>query len=74
MKIVIIETGNNSYTAIVDGEFADRLTKDEVLGVVASALFAERPLFVRTYEQWHAWNIRYGERPVEPAGLLMGPN
>lgn len=31
---------------------ADRLSKDEALGVVASALFSDAPLYVRPYEQW----------------------
>jgi hypothetical protein len=47
MKIEIIQTGDNEYLCRVDNAVADRLTKDEVLGVVASALFSDKPLFVR---------------------------
>lgn len=43
----------SGHTVIVDDRIADRLTKDEALGVVASVLFggAQQPMFVRTVEQ-----------------------
>jgi hypothetical protein len=39
----------------VDNRSADHLSCDEVLGVVASALFSETPIFVRTDEEREAW-------------------
>jgi hypothetical protein len=46
---------NNDYFVTVDNRSADHLSCDEVLGVVASALFSEKPIFVRTEEERKAW-------------------
>jgi len=50
MKIELFQTLRGFYTVIVDDQFADMLTKDEALGVIASALFGSgKPIFVRSY-------------------------
>jgi hypothetical protein len=49
------ETRGNDYFVTVDHRSADHLTCDEVLGVVASALFSDKPIFVRTEEEREAW-------------------
>lgn len=58
-RIEITEIGSGEYTVRVDNLFADHLTRDEVLGVVASALFSEKIMYVKTYEQWVYWQERY---------------
>jgi hypothetical protein len=64
----------NSYTVIADGRFCKQLTKDEALGVVASILFGEKPIFLRTYEAWVATEKRLSDLTEyrEPAALLAG--
>lgn len=55
-NLEILKTGNG-YTVIVDGVLADKLTVDEALGCVVSALISpDKPLFVRTYTQWNSLN------------------
>jgi len=70
MKIEVFETDPGYYTAIVDSEFADGLTKDEALGVVASALFSSRPIFVRSYEEWVRWHEQFAGMKRETVPLL----
>lgn len=72
-RIEIIPTDSNQFTVIVGGVFADRLTVDEALGVVASALFRPEkpPLYARSYEQWMRFNSKYNiNPPVNPIALL----
>ena len=52
MNLELFETTPGFFTVIVNGKFADMCTRDEALGVVASALFSKRPIFVRSYESW----------------------
>ena len=50
-KITIEEYPEGLYLVRYGGLFAEMLTKDEVLGVVASALFSPHgPIFVHSYE------------------------
>ena len=67
-RIEILMTGDNSYTAVVDGLFADHLIKDEALAVVAAALFSDHslPPFVRSYESWDWWQRRYSPHDYTP--------
>lgn len=54
MKSIYIHIGEDSgHTVVVDDKIADRLTKDEALGVVASLLFGGciGPIFVRSVEE-----------------------
>jgi hypothetical protein len=67
-KITIEEIGD--LFLVRSGErFADHLTKDEVLGVVASALFSPSgPMFVRSYEEdvsikWSPAGQEYAKGP-----------
>lgn len=56
-------------------KFADHLTPDEVLGVVASALFSPKgPIFLRTYEQVvnTPWSEAH-EAYVRSTGLALPP-
>ena len=61
------ETRGNDDFVTVDNRSADHLTCDEVLGVVASALFSEKPMFVRTEEEREAWLKAIGIRAGNPA-------
>jgi hypothetical protein len=63
LKIELFQTAEPGFTVIVGDRFADGLCPDEALGVVASALFgsgAPHP-YLKTYEQWHAYGVRYRE-------------
>lgn len=69
MEKLTIEEVDGLFLVRSGDKFADHLTKDEVLGVVASALFSPSgPIFVRTYEQEVAMKFT-------PAGqaYLKGP-
>lgn len=67
--IEITPSVGGGFTAIVDGKFAEGLTPDEALGVVASALFGPYPIYVRTYEEWYRWREKWQLlKPV--SGLL----
>ena len=71
-KIEIIRIEHNYYTVCVDDLFADHLRINEVMGCVASALFAthlERPMFCITYEEWDRRNNLYRGK-FEPVALL----
>lgn len=48
-RLELRKTDVNSYSVAVDGKVADRLTIDEAMGCIASAMFADRhhPLFVK---------------------------
>lgn len=66
---ITIEEIDGLFLVRSGDKFADHLTKDEALGVVASALFSPHgPMFVRTYEQEVAMKFM-------PAGraYLQGP-
>ena len=72
-KIEIIRIEHNYYTVFVDDLFADKLCLDEVMGCVASALFAthlERPMFCKTYAEWDWLDRRYRGEKFEPVALL----
>lgn len=69
MKISI-QTDDSGCHVIVDDKWADCLGRDEALGVVASALFSDHVLYVRTTEEHARWNERYGQKV---AGLLPAP-
>ena len=52
MEKMTIEKVDGLYLVRSGARFADHLTKDEVLGVVASALFSPSgPMCLRTYEE-----------------------
>ena len=55
MRMEIIETEHNVFSVRVNDMVADRLTKDEALGVVASALFSDQPIFEKPYKEWVEW-------------------
>ena len=64
------------WTVIVDDLFAEGLGKDEALGVVASALFSCKPIFVCSYEEWvqqTRWWNRFENTPSKAPLLLTGP-
>lgn len=68
------EWGGTHYTVIIDGLLDNLLGADEVLGAVASALFGpadKRPMYMRTYEEWLAFEKRYrGPEYSEPVALI----
>lgn len=72
-RIELIDTGKG-WTVIVGGMFADHLCDDEALGVVAAAIYSNRPRlpYVRTYAEWVDWELRFrgGDPVVPPAALL----
>ena len=74
MEVFRSKGEGNYFTVIVDGEFASMLTVDEALGVMASALFGERPIFVKSYEAWVAWEKSLTKIGTykEPVALLTG--
>lgn len=47
-RLEIRRTETNSYAIAVDGLIVAGLTIDESMGCIASALFSDRPLFVKT--------------------------
>jgi hypothetical protein len=75
MKIELLEVRPGDYTVIVSGQgFADRLCRDEALGVVAACLYGAKPPYLRTYEQWVAWEIKYLREPIVQPVALLGCN
>jgi hypothetical protein len=68
----LLEVAPGDFTVIHNGRFADRLCRDEALGVIAAVLFsANPPAYMKTYEQWVRWQKRYSsDPPAAPAGLL----
>lgn len=64
----------SDYTVIVDGKgFADRLCRDEALGVIAACLFGVKPPYLQTYEQWVHSTRKYRDKDEpypEPVALL----
>lgn len=73
MEIILKGSRENSgdFHVIVDNKWVDRLTKDEALGVVASALFSDNPMYVRTTEE-HAAKAKM--RGLKPVALLPAPS
>lgn len=73
MEIRILESSaySGERHVIVDDKWADGLTKDEALGVVASALFSGNPLYVLTNEQYAAKAERFPR--YRPVALLPAP-
>lgn len=72
-RIELIEVRPGDWTVIADGAFADRLCDDEALGVIAAAIYSNRPRlpYVRSYEEWVWFQRRYmSETFVAPAALL----
>ena len=72
-KIEIIRVEHNYYTVCVDDLFATKLCIDEVMGCVASALFAtplERAMFCKTYAEWDLQDRRYRTEEFKPIALL----
>ena len=67
------ETRGNDYFVTVDNRSADHLTRDQVLGVVASALFGKKPPFVRTEEEREAWLKSVWMRAGDPAQEVNRP-
>jgi hypothetical protein len=72
LHLELIETEPCFFTVIWRDRFAANLCRDEALGAVAAALFSgQRVPFLRTYEEWTAWNRRYCPAQLAvPAGLL----
>lgn len=71
--ITIESTTDYGLTVVIDGRlFAEGLSRDEALGVVASAIFSEkRPIFVRTYEEWIKWHEHFSKSILAvPVGLI----
>lgn len=66
-QLIITKTEDNMYTAIVDGQFADKLTKDEALGVCAGALFGKAPPFIRSIETQTDCFMRHAKKMAEIA-------
>jgi hypothetical protein len=77
MRLELLEVRQGDYTVIVDGKgFADRLNRDEALGVVAACLFGVQPPYLHTYEQWVARERKYRhpEEPYPQPVALLGCN
>lgn len=70
-RIEVVKHPKRGFTVIVDEKFADELTIDEALGVVASALFALKPMYVVDYETWlMRERVLFHKQPRPIAGLL----
>lgn len=76
LHIELLEPEPGWFTVIVGDRFADKLGRDEALGVVAAALFAgTRGLpYVRTYEQWADWDLRFRCNEFKPPIALLSWN
>ena len=65
---------SSDYTVIVHGKgFADRLRRDEALGVIAACLFGAKPPYMKPYEQWVRWTRKYHHKDdpyPEPVALI----
>ena len=76
-KITIENTERGLFFVQCGGKFAAHLTKDEVLGVVASALFSPSgPIFLRSYEEEVALKLyarRDGLSARAKAGVAFVP-
>lgn len=75
LHIELIEPEPGHFTLIVGDKFADHLSRDEALAVVAGALFCNTsaPPFLKTYAEWAWWDTRYNQpnqQPFQPAALL----
>lgn len=73
MHVELIETERGSFTVVAGEKFADRLGRDEALGVLAALLFGgvQALPYMRTYDQWLAWHRRYCAPDIqEPVALL----
>lgn len=69
LEMIQIEDGH--YTVIHGGLFADRLAKDEALGVVASVLFGgSRPHYMMSYEAWLSREMIHNPELSKPVALL----
>lgn len=72
LRCELLQT-EHGFTVICGGRFADRLCRDEALGVIAGALYsgAANAPYLKTYEQWDWFERKYAraERPAV-AGLL----
>lgn len=67
-KRITLEKCGGGITATVDGMYAEKLTQDEALAVVASALFGNgdtRPFYVQTAEEHRQRAEKYGVQPEE---------
>ncbi len=62
-EIHIVKTESMGLIVHVDDRYADQLTPDEVLGVVASALYGPRPVYVRNEAEDKAWRDSLGLGP-----------
>lgn len=58
-RLELRKTNTNNYSIAVDGKIADGLTIDEAMGCLASALFAQAPLFVRDLGDHFRWRAQY---------------
>lgn len=66
-EIKILRRADGLFLVHVDDRWADELSHDEALGVVASALFAgfKGPIFVATAEENEKRAAKYGMLPEE---------
>lgn len=71
--IELFEPEPGHFTVICGGKFADRLCRDEALGVIAAALFcgAIRPPYLHTYAEWDRWDRHYGSQTRQPITALL---
>ncbi len=76
LRIELIETEPGHFTVIAGDRFADHLMRDEALGVIAAALFSGGGAapYLKTYEQWSAWDAKYRSPQPKPAALLTWNN
>lgn len=72
LHIELIEVEHGGYTVLAGERFADHLCRDEALGVIAGLLFSGiTPPYLRTYEQWAAWQRRHTRAGLQPITALL---
>ena len=57
-RMEVLRIGENCYIVAVDGKVAEGLTIDEAMGCMASALFADTPMFLRELGDHFRWRTQ----------------
>ena len=73
-QLTIIETKPGWYEVYVGDNYANMLGIDEAIGAVASWLFTNKTLFVRTPDHNIEWMLKYRvQKPTQPDPPLQLP-